>query len=180
MTLEEELTAFYKQHNLPQNGGVNDKTFGVPLPFFTLILPNYGWRKEMLHIHDLEHILNKQNTSWKGEIFIASWEIATGFWKHFPVCIFPLWTMGYGILTHPKCVYKGFLKGRNDKGIADLKISKDELLSLDRIALKQLTEGLGNRKKILHLPMLAAWSLAGLFVFLSPFLFLSGSLWLLF
>lgn len=140
MNLQEHLNEFYIRYNIPENGGENDKTFEVPLPFFKLILPNFSWRKKMLYIHDLEHILNRQNTSWRGEIFIASWEIATGFWKYFPICIFPLWTMGWGLWKHPSSVLKGFKKGLADRGIAELKISKNQLLTMNLEQLRELTE----------------------------------------
>ena len=71
MNLREHLDQFYQQYNIPAEGGVNYKTFEVPLPVFTLTLPNFPWRKRMLYIHDLEHILNRQDTTWRGEIFIA-------------------------------------------------------------------------------------------------------------
>lgn len=45
MTLREHLNQFYKTYNIPAEGGVNDKTFEVPLPLFTLTLPNFPWRK---------------------------------------------------------------------------------------------------------------------------------------
>jgi hypothetical protein len=180
MTLAEELELFYKKYNLPENGGVNDRMFGVPLPFFTLMLPNYAWRKKKLHIHDLEHILNQQNTSWAGECFIASWEIATGFWKYFPLCVFPLWTIGYGLFIHPSSVVKGFLKGRKDKGIAALNLPKEKLLGLNIETLSSITEGLGGRKTYLNIPALLLWSITALLVFLSPVIFLTGILWILF
>ena len=69
MTLSEHLDEFYKKYNIPANGGVNDKTFEVPFPYFTLTLPNFSWRKRALYVHDLEHILNEQDTSWSGEMF---------------------------------------------------------------------------------------------------------------
>jgi len=111
MTLREHLDQFYRQYNIPENGGVDDKTFEVPLPHLTLKLPNYPWRKRMLYIHDLEHVLNRQDTTWNGEMFIASWEIATGFYQNFPIIVFPLWTMGWGIWRHPKTVFTAFRNG---------------------------------------------------------------------
>jgi len=95
----------------------------------------------MLYIHDLEHILNQQDVSWKGEMFIASWEISTGFWKAFPIIFFPLWTMGWGLWKHPLSVYKGFIKGHSDKGIANLNINKEKLLTMNLSQLKFLTQG---------------------------------------
>src|SRR5665647_1902457 len=139
MNLSDHLDEFYRKYNIPAIGGVNDKTFEVPLPIFTLILPNFKWRKKMLHIHDLEHILNEQDTSWKGEMFIASWEISTGFWKHFPIIIFPLWTMGWGFWKHPSSVLNGFQKGNSDHGIANLNVPQHKLLEMNLMQLQALT-----------------------------------------
>lgn len=172
MNLQQHLNDFYVQYNIPENGGEDDKTFEVPLPFFKLILPNFSWRKKMLHVHDLEHILNQQDTTWKGEIFIASWEIATGFWKYFPVCIFPLWTMGWGLWKHPSSVLKGFRKGSADRGIANLEIPKYQLLTMDFEQLCELTEHKAMPKSRLFSKLkLISLILISQLVFLSPFIF---------
>lgn len=170
--LNEELVQFYQKYQLPENGGVNDKTFGVPLPFFTLILPNFNWRRKKLHIHDLEHILHNQNTTWKGETFIASWEIATGFWRYFPLFIFPLWTMGFGLFSHPDSVLKGFMKGRKDCGIASLNIERDVLLSFTLEQLQLATLNKRSFSKFRNITELIFWCACGLIVFLSPILLL--------
>ena len=140
MTLGEELDQFYEKYNIPKNGGLNDESFEIPFPHFTLKLPNFSWRKKMLYIHDLEHILNKQDTTWRGEMYIASWEIATGFWSNFPIIIFPLWTMGWGIWKHPKAIMDGFNNGCKSIGIANLGLTKEQLLALNLAQLKKYTQ----------------------------------------
>lgn len=173
MTLREHLDLFYCRYNIPENGGVDDKTFEVPLPHLTLKLPNYPWRKRMLYIHDLEHVLNRQDTTWKGEMFIASWEIATGFYQNFPVIVFPLWTMGWGVWRHPKTVFAAFRKGFSDKGIARLGFKKEELLEMDLARLELLT--LNKRPQRSRLPFwsrLFCWCLVSQFVFLLPLIVL--------
>ena len=52
--------------------------------------PNPVWRKKVLHIHDIHHLITKQSTSWKGEAYITGWEIATHLWLKFPIGIFNL------------------------------------------------------------------------------------------
>jgi hypothetical protein len=168
MTLHEQLNQFYHTYQIPEEGGVNDKTFEVPLPVFTLTLPNFPWRKRMLYIHDLEHILNEQDTSWKGEIFIASWEISTGYYRNFPVIIFPLWTMGWGFWTHPLTVFHAFRKGNSDKGIARLNLKKEELLEMDLPQLQDLTLNRRKRNRLSFYVRLISWGLAGQLIFLSP------------
>jgi hypothetical protein len=169
MILAEHLEHFYQKFKLPANGGQDHSSFEVPLPIFTLTLPNYSWRKNMLYVHDLEHILNEQDTTWKGEMYIASWEIASGFWKQFPVIIFPLWTMGWGIWKHPKAVLTGFKAGNSSSGIANLNIDKQALLALDLSELKELTK----RKFLKKLSFfvyfkLLIWIIISQFVFLMP------------
>lgn len=168
MTLHEQLNQFYHTYQIPEEGGVNDRTFEVPLPLFTLTLPNFPWRKKMLYIHDLEHILNEQDTSWKGEIFIASWEISTGYYRNFPIIIFPLWTMGWGFWTHPLTVFRAFRKGNSDKGIARLNLKREQLLEMDLPQLQNLTLNRRKRNRFSFYARLISWGLAGQLVFLSP------------
>lgn len=179
MSLRDRLNEFYLQHDIPENGGEDDKTFEVPLPLVSIRLPNYNWRRKMLHVHDLEHIVNRQNTTWSGEVFIASWEIATGFWKNIPVCIFPFWTMGFGLWKHPTSVFRGFRKGCHDRGIASLKMKKDDILKLDLPDLEQLVVGKNNHYSdvIFALKLILFSSVAEL-VFLSPLLVIVAG-WLL-
>ena len=177
MTLREQLDEFYNQYDIPAEGGVNDKTFVVSLPLFSLTLPNFPWRKRMLYVHDLEHILNNQDTSWKGEIFIASWEISTGFLKNFPILIFPLWTMGWGLWVHPQTVVRAFRKGHSDRGIARLAIEKEILLEYDLSVLRQLTlNKRPERSSFFFYLKLAGWSFISQLVFFSPLITLIGFL----
>lgn len=177
MTLHDQLNQFYLQYNIPAEGGVHDKTFEVPLPLFTLTLPNFPWRKRMLYIHDLEHLLHDKDISWESEIFIASWEISTGYYRNFPIIIFPLWAMGWGLWKHPSAVFRGFRKGHSDKGIARLNMKQEELLTLELPQLRELTlnkrEG---RSQALYLIKSIGWIVLSQLVFLSPLITLSGIL----
>jgi hypothetical protein len=181
MTLAEHLELFYQKYDLPANGGENHNSFEVPLPIFTLTLPNLSWRKKMLYVHDLEHILNDQDTTWKGEMFIASWEIASGFWKNFPIIIFPLWTMGWGIWKHPKSVLEGFKAGNSSIGIANLDINKQELLALNLSELKELTKRtLLRESRFFVYFKLLIWIIISQFVFLMPIIILFSILFIIF
>jgi hypothetical protein len=105
-----------------------------------LNLPNPKFRREALHIHDIQHILNNCNTSWKGEGFIAGWEISTGIWKHFQLGFLSLWAMGYSLWIYPKSVLNGFKKGLNEIGIIDLKISKSNFMKMEYSELIIITK----------------------------------------
>ena len=88
MKIEELLNQFYLNNGLPVNGGIAKNTFNVKLGVFNIPVPNPKFRKDVVHIHDIEHILNNCDTSNRGEAFIAGWEVGTRFYKHFPINIF--------------------------------------------------------------------------------------------
>ena len=139
ITVEKLLAKFYKQNGIPADGGVNKDTFEIKVLGIYLKLTNPKFRKDVTHIHDIHHILNKKNTTWSGGAFIAGWQISTGFYKYFPICILSLWVMGYSIWLNPKDILKGFRKGLNDVGVIDLKISKSKLMKIEYNQLINMT-----------------------------------------
>jgi len=91
--------------------------------------------------------LNDCDVSWKGEGFISGWEISTGLWKQFPTGLLSIWAMVYSFWISPKSVFKGFIKGINNIGIIDLKISKEEFMQMEYKELIELTSR-KNKKSI--------------------------------
>ena len=140
MKIEELLNQFYLNNGLPLNGGVSKNTFNFKLGIFNIPVPNPKFRKDVVHIHDIEHILNNCDTSHKGEAFIAGWEVGTRFYKYFPINIFIFLAFGYSLLMYPKTVFKGFKKGLNNIGIIDLGLSKTELMQMERNQLVKITQ----------------------------------------
>jgi len=138
MTVAQKLQQFYLENNFPKDGGENDAFFELKFKLFTIKLPNSQFRKDVIHIHDIQHILYDCDTTWKGESFIAGWEIATKMWKHFPIGFMSLWAMGFSFLNYPKEVIKGYKKGINVTGILDLKMEKEVLLNLSIEELKTI------------------------------------------
>lgn len=137
MTIALALQQFYTENNFAKDGGESEDTFELKFKLFTLKLPNSQFRKDVIHIHDIQHILYNCDTTWKGESFIAGWEIATGLWKHLPIGFMSLWAMGFSLLNYPKEVLQGYKAGLNCKGIIDLKMTKQQLLSLSIGELKE-------------------------------------------
>lgn len=127
MTISQSLQQFYKENNFPDDGGETKDYFELKFKLFTLKLPNSQFRKDVIHTHDIQHVLYNCDTTWKGEAFITGCEISTGFWKHLPVGFFSLWAMGFSLLIHPKKVLKGYKAGINTTGIVDLKMKKEAL-----------------------------------------------------
>ncbi|MBA6155898.1 hypothetical protein H3Z83_05105 [Tenacibaculum sp. S7007] len=171
MTIAQALQQFYKDNNFAKDGGESEDTFELKFKFFTLKLPNSQFRKDVIHIHDIQHILYNCDTSWKGESFIAGWEIATGLWKHIPIGFMSLWAMGFCLLNYPKKVIQGYKSGLQSRGIVDLQITKQELLNL---SIDELKEKIAKKKptkmNILQWAIFLFWILVSQIIFLFPFL----------
>lgn len=168
MLISESLLQFYTKNNLQENGGENEAYFYLTFKLFSVKLPNFNFRKKVVHIHDIQHVLYNKDISWKGEAFIAGWEIATGMWKLFPIGILSLWAMGFSMLSHPKEVLKGYKKGLLVHGILDLNLSKDELIkyTLEGLHLKILKK---NPRKF-NFPLYLFWVVISLTILSFPLL----------
>ena len=179
MTIGELLKEFYKRNGIPKDGGSDKKTFKFKTFGISLTLPNPKFRRDVLHIHDIQHILNNCDTSWKGEGYIAGWEISTGMIKHFPLGFLSLWAMGYSLWMYPRAVFNGFRKGLNNIGIIDLKINKEEFLSMSFEELQNLTQKHPN-KEITYLQAIEfiCWCVLSQIVLLFPFVVTSILFWL--
>jgi hypothetical protein len=170
MTISESLQEFYKKNNLSKNGGENDAFFELKFKLFTLKLPNSEARKKVIYIHDIQHVLYNCDITWKGEAFIAGWEIGTKMWKHFPIGLMSLWAMGFSLLNYPKEVLKGYKIGINNKGIIDIDISKKEILKLSKSELQSILKK--EKTKNVNWIYFLFWSLLSVTFFAFPFLLL--------
>jgi hypothetical protein len=170
MTVSQSLEEFYAKNNFPADGGESSNHFDLKFKLFTLKLPNVQFRKDVIHIHDIQHILYNCDTSWKGESFIAGWEIGSKMWKHFPIGMMSLWAMGFSLLNHPKEVFKGYRTGINSIGIIDLKIDKKNLLKLSIPILKSTIKK--KKTKKLNWFLFIFWCFSSLFFFLFPLVLL--------
>lgn len=167
-TLQDLLEEFYKREGIPK-GGIDCKYFSIQILGVNLQLPNLAYRKKVIHVHDLQHVLNQCDTSWKGEAYIAGWELGTGIWRHPILALVTLWTMGYCIWQFPKAVYRGYKKGLAMTGIIDLKMSKEDLLALDLETLKhKTTKEFPKNINLLQKLQFGLWVIAGEWVFLLP------------
>ena len=173
MTIALALQQFYTENNFAKDGGESEDTFELKFKLFTLKLPNSQFRKDVIHIHDIQHILYNCDTTWKGESFIAGWEIATGLWKHLPIGFMSLWAMGFSLLNYPKEVLKGYKAGLQCKGIIDLKMTKQQLLSL---SINELKEKIAKKKPIkmnvFQWAIFVFWIVISKLIFLFPFFIL--------
>lgn len=179
MTLENLLNEFYKENGIPENGGFEDKVFEFKVFGVKLKLPNPKFRQKALYIHDLHHILNKKDISWKGEGFIAGWEIGTRIWKHFPVGVLSLWAMGYSLWIYPTHVFKGYKKGVNNIGLIDLNITKSGFMKMSFNELEEITlKKESNKWGVKNFIVFLFWCLISQTILLFPLILITGIFYL--
>jgi len=170
MKISLALSNFYSQNNLSPDGGENEDYFYLTFKLFSIKLPNSDFRKKMVYIHDIQHVLYNKDITWQGEAFIAGWEIATGLGKKLPIGLFSLWAMGFSLLIHTKDVLEGYKKGLLVKGIIDLNIPKEEILNYDINLLRSIIKKEAPREY--QFLKYSFWVLLSQIIFWFPLLFL--------
>jgi len=107
---------------------------GRRIPLF----PIYKWFKDSLILHDIHHVLSNYDTSWRGELEIAAWELSSGgcgkyylYWAD--RMVFTL----VGLLLIPRKTLKAWKAGRSRTNIFDL--APSEAYAFDYEELYQRT-----------------------------------------
>lgn len=173
MLIKDHLKKFYMENDLPLDGGYSLDGYPMDFKLFTMQVPNPQFRKDVIHIHDIEHILYDCDTSWRGEGFVSGFEIATGFWKKMPIGFYSLWAMGFCLILHPSSVYKGFHKGLNNRGLLNLNLKKEQLLEMELSDLKIiLSKNKEQKMGFIQMIQFSFWSVICLSIILFPIILL--------
>ena len=129
------LCAFYKEHDLPPDGGVNESHVTVKMAKgFTFYLPNLKSRKKAVLKHDIHHMLTGYSTLFKGETEISAWEIGSGCRHYWMAWMLDIGGVMFGLVFNFGGVFRAFVRGRHsinlysdlidNKTILDMPISE--------------------------------------------------------
>lgn len=129
-TVEEALELFNRENRFNNEAYFKPwgtvKIAGIPIPF-----PNPQARRNLVHLHDLTHILTGYDVDWIGEGEIANWEVASGLlgksllaWFYVPI------TFTIGWLISPKKMVAAFREGCGQRSVYDLEIPRDQLMKM--------------------------------------------------
>lgn len=173
-TVGQAIAKFYLENDFGDEGGVNEKYAWIKFGFFSIPIPNAESRRKNVYLHDINHIITDNNTTWKGESAVSSWEIASGGWGNLYIpWILTLWAMGLGVLFYPKNTLKSFEQGLSMNNAFTCGLTKSDIFSLSVPDLRLL---LDNKSKRNTNPYL--WMFISFFVFLTPFLIGIIAIWL--
>ena len=117
-------------------------------------------------MHDVNHIVTGQDTTWKGESAVSAWEVASGGWNNlFIPWLLTLWAMGLGVVFYNKSTLSAFSKGLTMHNSLASGLSKNEIFSL---SVSELQKTLSNKPKALKNPLV--WAAISFVVFIIPFI----------
>ena len=139
------LQTFYKEHELPPDGGINESHVTVKLTkSITFYLPNLPSRKIAVLKHDIHHMLTGYTTLFKGETEISAWEIGSGVGRYWMAWVLDIGGMLFGLVFNLGGVFRAFVRGRHsinlysdlidNKTILDMPIS--EILKVIKVLPK--------------------------------------------
>lgn len=143
--MEENTVKYYLNHFYGSNpqfgeeGGIDEKWVWLNFGLIKIPFPNFTSRSEIIYLHDLNHIINNYDTSWKGEVSVSAWEVSTGMGRFLTGWLFASFAFGFGILIYPKVTYNAFMRGRVTKSLFRMDLPKEQLLQMQLIELKRLT-----------------------------------------
>jgi hypothetical protein len=164
-TVKEHIEQFYAINQFDEDGGVSKSWVWIKFGFISFPLPNTTSRKDNVILHDINHLITDNNTTWKGESAVSSWEIASGGWKKFYVpWVLTLWAMGLGIVFYYKSTYLSFKKGLMMRNALTVGISKSDILNYKTSDLIKQVSNHPKSNRNFYL-----WMMLSLFVFILPF-----------
>ena len=112
--IKDALPIYFKINDLG-DGGYEDKFFKIKLGSFYIPIPNTKSRLAAVKFHDIHHILTEYPATWKGEVQIGAWEIASGCGPYFAAWLLNFGSLAVGLVLYPKKLFNSFMAGRRIK-----------------------------------------------------------------
>lgn len=138
--LRDHLQKFYSNNpDFGEEGGVDKKWAWLDFGFIKIPFPNIKSRSDIIYIHDVNHIVNDYDTTWKGEVSVSAWEVSSRLGKYLTGWCFALLAMGIGVLAYPKHVYVAFIRGQMTRSVFTMNISKNAMMNMTLEDLKNKT-----------------------------------------
>lgn len=132
-TVKEALKEFYDTHYFG-DAAFRDDWVMVQVGPIKLPMYNSAQRKQVVHLHDLTHLVTGYDTSWAGEGEVAAHELAIGFpLKYWVGYIYSPFALIGGLMVAPKRTLRSWKKWRGKMNLYKL--------DLPRATLDQMTIG---------------------------------------
>ena len=165
LTVGETLANFYAVNNFGDEGGIHEPFVWIKFGFFSVPIPNMESRKSIVYLHDINHLISDNDTTWRGESAVSAWEMGAGGWYNLYTPLFlTLWAMGLGVVFYPKTVWQSFQRGLTMSNALTSGLSKTELYQLTVAELREKLSNQPHRNRSAF-----AWMFISFLVFIAPF-----------
>ena len=112
MTLQDELTSFYKKSGFGEVVGARSLTVPVYAGCMLVPLPNIETRRRFLKYHDLHHLVTGYSVGRIGEGEVSAWELGTGSAMVSPTLgMMNLIALSTGLVLEPRRIWRAFRRG---------------------------------------------------------------------
>lgn len=115
LSVAEAQARFFGANGMPADGGYAARWWPVKLGPLRFHLPNFGWRRRAVQIHDLHHIVTGYECSPVGEMEMAAWECAAGRFPHPFATLVCMSLIALGAMIAPARIFRAFLIGRRSR-----------------------------------------------------------------
>jgi hypothetical protein len=118
MTLQDELTAFYRRNGFGEIVGARPLTVRVYTGCMLVPLPDIETRRRFLKYHDLHHLVTGYSVGRIGEGEVSAWELGTGSAFVSPTLgVMNLIALSTGLVLEPNRVWQAFCRGCASKNL---------------------------------------------------------------
>jgi hypothetical protein len=115
-TILEALAAFRDANGLCHDER-RARLWAIRLGRFTMMMPNFRWRRRAIDAHDLHHLLTGYSCTVKGELEIAAWEFGAGRFPHWGATLFCGPLVLAGLAGMPRRTIAAFRHGRRCRSL---------------------------------------------------------------
>jgi len=165
ITVKEALPAFYKNYNLPPDGGVDDSSVKIELmQGVYMYIPNPDDRKKVVLKHDIHHLVTGYTGILKGETEISAWELSTGCYSNWVAFTINTYGMMTGCPWNLSGLWKAWLRGKRTSNLYHKKYTDEQLLNKKVSDLKKEL-GLHEENKQKANTLIAFLSFVGFLIF---------------
>ncbi len=138
LTPSQLLPDFYRQYNLPPDGGQSDSFVKVEITEkINVYIPNFDARRKAVLKHDVHHLVTGYPSILKGEAEISAWEIASGCTNYWAALLLDSQGLLIGLFLYPAATFKAFKKGRRSSNLYQENLSESDFLNMEISTLKR-------------------------------------------
>ena len=142
-------------------------------------LPKSPGRTRALPYHDLHHVLTAYPTSWRGEVEIAAWELASGCRDYLTGWVINLGALAIGLVLAPTPACRAFVRGRHSDNLYGAVIAPLLGSHVGDIRAQLRLDGGTPRARWHDAALFVATAVVGVTLVMSPVLVAAGLLALL-